>query len=236
MLGHNETVLHDNDHAAVQGGINGGKMVNKWTVQDVTNWLNSVGFQDCTQVFQAHSISGSVVPRLNPDLLREMGIQSVGRRMELQAQIVSVQAKARAQWRNEVLWAETQYRPGPCNNSLPYGFPYCCECVTGRPDIYKITNSKLNILRMQRNNPLCPCCGFQMASDNTDLTEVRDCDVVASTAMIGEPPGTVAVITNSSGVINLTLKSSQCQKACAIITNAKEECLIQEGLMKFGRQ
>jgi hypothetical protein len=123
--------LADDDSLSHAGGFNGGKMVNKWTTDEVGTWLNAVGFQDCVQVFQAHSITGAVVPRLNPDLLREMGIQSVGRRIELQAQIVTVQARARSQWRNEVLWAEVEYRAGACNGVVPYGFPFCCECATG---------------------------------------------------------------------------------------------------------
>lgn len=237
ISGANKSVLEDNGNLAVQEGVNGGKMVNKWTSEEVTNWLNSCGFNDCVQVFQAHSITGAVVPRLNPDLLREMGVQSVGRRIELQAQIVSVQAKARAQWRNEVLWADEMYRAGPCNGLLPYGFPYCCECMTGLPDVYKVTNSKLNIQQHKKNVnvPGCGCCGFQVVSVNTDLSVVTDVDVAAMTTMVGDPPGAVNISTQSGKTIQLILKSSQCQKVNAIITNAKEECAIQEGLQKFGR-
>lgn len=235
--GGNVNTLMDDGNLASQEGVNGGKMVNKWTIEEVIVWLNSAGFQDCVQVFQAHSITGAVVPRLNPDLLREMGIQSVGRRIELQAQIVSVQAKARSQWRNEVLWAEEEYRAGPCNGSLPFGFPFCCECSVGKPAIYKVTNSKLNITQMQKviNLPFFGCCGHIMTSDNSDLTEFKDVDVAAMTAMIGDPPGYVNITTANHKFLQLTLKSSQCQKATAIITNAKEEAVIQEGLQKFGR-
>ena len=234
MKGRDKKELMDNDTLADQNAINGGKMINKWTIEEVANWLNSVGFSDCVQVFQAHSITGAVVPRLNPDLLREMGIQSVGRRMELQSQIIAVQARARSQWRNEVIWASEEYRAGPCNGLVPYGFPFCCECMTGLPDVYKVTNSKINIQQQRKLVPMCGCCGFEVISENTDLTDVRDVDVAAMTAVVGDPPGAVNINTNTK-FIRLTLQSSQCQKVTAIITNAKEEALIQEGLQKFGR-
>ena len=236
--GANKAILQDDGNLSHGNeGINGGKMINKWTLEEVANWLNSCGFNDCVQVFQAHSITGAVVPRLNPDLLREMGVQSVGRRIELQSQIVSVQAKARAQWRNEVLWADEEYRAGPCNGVLPYGFPLCWECNTGLPNIYKVTNSKLNIQKMKQivNVPLFGCCGFRVVSENTDLSDVTDVDVAAMTALVGDPPGVVNINTITGKIIQLTLKSSQCQKVNAIITNAKEEAAIQEGLQKYGR-
>lgn len=236
VAGVNKSALMDDGNLCDnKEGVNGGKMINKWTVDEVANWLNSCGFNDCVQVFQAHSITGAVVPRLDPDLLREMGVQSVGRRIELQSQIVTVQAKARSQWRNEVLWAEEQYRAGPCNGSLPYGFPFCCECMTGLPDVYKVTNSKLNVQKQKKVVPLCGCCGFHVVSENQDLSDVKDVDVSAMTALIGDPPGAVNVSTDSGKIIQLILKSSQCQKVTAIITNAKEEASIQEGLQKFGR-
>lgn len=234
-MGAKKEVLHDNDNIVEQGAINGGKMINNWTVDDVINWLNSCGFQDCVQVFQQHVISGPVLPRMSPELLREMGIQSVGRRIQLQAQIVSIQAKARSQWRNEVLWAEDMYRPGPCNGLLPFGFPFCCECVTGVPAIYKVTNSKINILQAHKNVPFCGCFGWRVVSENTSLIDIRDVSVRAQTAMAGDPAGFVVVQLDTGLPVMLQLKSSQCQQASAIITNAKEEALVQEGLQKFGR-
>ena len=235
MVGANKDVLADNSALGEPQGVNGGKMINKWTTAEVSNWLNSCGFQDCVEVFQFHSITGSVVPRLNPDLLREMGIQSVGRRIELQSQVVTIQARARAQWRNEVLWAESMYRPGCFNGVMPYGFPFCCECCTGTADIYKVTNSKLNILTSRRLVPFCGCFGWQVVSINKDLINVKDVDVTAMTACIGDPPGIVIINMDGGENVELVLQSSQCQKVNAVITNAKEEAIIQEGLQKFGR-
>lgn len=234
-MGANKDVLNDDGNLAIQDGINGGKMINQWSTDEVINWLNSCGFQDCVPVFQQHLISGPVLPRMTPDLLREMGIQSIGRRIQLQSQIMSIQAKARAQWRNEVLWSETQYRPGDCNGVMPYGFPFCCTIFTGNPDIYKVTNSKLNILRSQRVVPMCGCFGWKAVSQNTSLTDIKDLSINARTSMSGDPLGFVTLNLEHGYPINLHLKSSQCQSVNAVITNAKEEAHVQEGLQKFGR-
>jgi hypothetical protein len=234
-MGANKEVLNDDGNLAVNDGVNGGKMINQWTTDEVVNWLNSCGFQDCVQVFQQHVISGPVLPRMTPDLLREMGVQSVGRRIQLQAHIVTIQAKARAQWRNEVLWAESQYRPGACNNMVPFGFPFCCECCTGVADIYKVTNSKVNILQSQQLVPLCGCCGWKVVSQNTSLTDIKDLSVNAQSSMAGDPLGYVVLNLDQGFPVTLELKSSQCQKVKAIIENAKEEAHVQEGLQKFGR-
>jgi hypothetical protein len=85
------------------------------------------------------------------------------------------------------------------------------------------------------NIPGCGCCGHKVSSDNSDLSEFKDVDVSGMTALVGDPPGQVNIAMASGDQLVLILKSSQCQKACAIITNAKEEAVIQEGLQKFGR-
>ena len=207
---------------------NGGKLVVKWDVNEVAQWLASIGFADVAPIFQKHCISGPTLPKLNDALLKEMGIEIVGRRLLLITEVIKIQAIARAEWRNEVLWASEQYRPGPCNNSLPFGFPFPCASCVGRPDMYTLTNSKFNVFRSTKNcnTPCTGFCGFSISSDNMDLTTIREVDAVASTNMIGDPLGFVVASTNDGKVLRLHLRSSQCQKACSLISNAKEECIV----------
>jgi hypothetical protein len=204
---------------------------------EVINWVNMVGFSDCSGVFQAHSVTGPALPRLSPSLLAEMGIASVGRRMLLMAEITKLQAVDRAHWRAEVIWQDVEYRAGPCNGVLPYGFPYCCECEVGLPAEYKLTNSKYSSTQWIKNSnfPGCGCLGYQMSSQALDLQDFKDVDLVASTAIVGDPPGTIVISTHSGENHAITLQSSQCQKVLALLTNAKEEAVIQLGLMQFGR-
>jgi hypothetical protein len=218
-------------------GPHGGKPIKQWTCNEVCEWVTMVGFQDCTQVFQAHLVTGPALPRLNPSLLAEMGIASVGRRMLLMSEITKLQAVDRAHWRAEVLWQGEEYRAGPCNGVLPYGFPYCCECETGKPAFYKLTNSKFTNVQFVKNcnYPGCGIMGYSMTHDTVDLFEFKDVDLAASTAMVGDPPGTITIQLKNGTQHSVTLQSSQCAKVNAIMTNAKEEAIIQQGLMQFGR-
>ena len=215
----------------------GGKPVKNWTIQEVVQWVSNVGFQDCAPVFQAHSVTGRALPRMNPELLAEMGIANVGRRLLLMAEITKLQGLDRAQWRTEVIWEGDEYRAGPCNGVLPFGFPLCCECATGYPATYKLSNSKFASTEWIKNMnyPGCGCMGYTVRSNNIDLSDFKDVDLMASTSLVGDPPGTIAITVNNGTVIAITLQSSQCAKVNALLTNAKEEAVIQQGLMQFGR-
>ena len=215
----------------------GGKPIKQWTCEEVVQWVGQVGFEDCSQVFQAHLVTGPALPRLNPSLLAEMGIASVGRRILLMTEITKLQAVDRAHWRAEVVWKDIEYRAGPCNGVLPYGFPCCCASQVGHPANYKLTNSRFTIVQWTQNvnQPCMGCCGYTMVSDAVDLNEIKDVDLAASTAMVGDPPGTIMIQMKDGKVYGITLQSTQCAKVNAIMTNAKEEASIQQGLMQFGR-
>lgn len=214
---------------------NGGRLVLNWVNEDVVAWLNDIGFADMTQIFKQHAVVGAVLSRFNDKTLKEMGIANVGRRLLLLKEIMKVQALSRAQWRNTVLWASEQYRPGPCNNILPFNFPLCCASFTGIPDMYRVTNSKINITSMRKNinTPCTAFCGYHMHSNNTDLTILKDIDAMGSTGICGEPLGAVIFTDNYFRGDMLYLRSSECQKVTAIITNAKEEAVIQEGVQSM---
>lgn len=224
------------EKSAVEGPF-GGKPIKEWGNDLVVQWVVNIGFQDCSEVFQAHLVTGRGLPRLTPPLLAEMGIASVGRRILLMSEITKLQAVDRAHWRNELLWQGVQYRSGPCNGVLPYNFPLCCEMFVGKPDVYKFTNSRFTMTRWTKNvnYPCCGCCGHTMESISQTLADIKDIDLGASTALVGDPPGQLMMSTVDGGMFELTLKSSECQKVCAMVTNAKEEAAIQMGLMQYGR-
>jgi hypothetical protein len=214
-------------HVAAAAGFHNpsGKMITKWEVSEVCAWLNSAGFGDMSPIFQKHQISGPVLPKLNDAVLREMGVEIVGRRVLLMNEICKVQAMARAEWRNHVVWANPQYREGPCNGTLPFGFPFSCDSCVGLPNMYTLTNSKLNITRAEKNlnTPCTGFCGFTIHSDNIDLSDVTDVDVRAATAAFGDPTGVLVVSTRQGNCYLLQLRSSECQKTSMLLTNAKEE-------------
>ena len=214
---------------------NGGRLVMNWLNEDVIAWLNDIGFSEMAEIFKQHEVVGAVLSRFTDKTLKEMGIANVGRRLLLLKEIVKVQALSRAQWRSTVLWASEQYRPGPCNNTLPFNFPLCCSSFAGMPDMYRVTNSKINITSMKKNvnTPCTAWCGYQMQSSNTDLTILKDIDAMGSTGIIGEPLGIVFYSDNYSRRDVLYLRSSECQKVTAIVTNAKEEAVVQAGMQSL---
>lgn len=141
--------LNDNDNFAIAAAstaagfeVSRGKFVVEWSVDEVIEWLQQIGFQDVVSVFGAHTINGHVLGKLTDSTLKEMGIQSVGRRLALHNEILKVQSISRAQWRSAVLWTMPEYRTC-CIPFIPYGFPCCCSFVVGSPLIYKLTNAKV---------------------------------------------------------------------------------------------
>lgn len=216
------------------------RSVKSWSQGEVIQWLMTIGFQDCVPVFQAHQISGLALPKLTPNLLAEMGVASVGRRILLMNEITKVQAEERNHWRIQVVWEGEEYRAGPCNGVLPYNFPLCAGDCQGKPAHYRLTNSKFTVTRWKPNYDGKFCyleigiCGHTMKTNTVDLNNVKDVDSAGSTTLVGDPPGKV-ILQTTTGPEDIVLKSSECQKVTAILTNTKEENLIQEGLAQFGR-
>jgi hypothetical protein len=178
-----------------------------------------------------HTHTHTVLPKLNDRLLNEMGITNVGVRIRLLNEIVKIQVIARSEWRNHVVWASEQYRPGPCNNTLTLGFPLCClnDCILGKPDIYTLTNSKLNILASRARCKVlcvgCACCGREIRSNNVDLVLVHDIDTAASTNILGDPLGNVLVSTLSKEMYKLKLRTSECSHVTMLMSSTREEAV-----------
>lgn len=212
-------------HAAGSTFHSNGKLVTKWSVTEVCNWLSQIGYADIVPIFRKHEISGPVLSKLNDAVLKEMGVHVIGHRLLLMNEVVKIQIVARNEWRNQVIWTSDEYREGPCNNYLPYNYPWHCECCVGRPNTYTLTNGKVTILQSAK---VCNCpgflwCGVRIESNNIDLSDIVDVDVNASTGFVHDPLGVVGIRDKQGGYYPLYLRSSQCQKTCALITNAREE-------------
>lgn len=214
-------------HVLGAGFSNGGKMVTKWSVEEVTAWLCDLGFTSAATAFRQHNIDGPLLSKLTENLLKEMGMTIIGQRLLLLNEIVKIQAISRTQWRNTVIWTGEQFRPGPCNNLLPYNFPCHCEpCIT-RPDIYKLTNSKVNVLTVQKKceTPCTAWCGFNMYSNNIDLTSLKKVDGQGQTVCCGEAPGLLMLVADNGVTTYWAMPTTQVQSTISLINNAKDEAL-----------
>lgn len=229
----------DDGYAAVVASKNAGIVVKQgklpvdWSVDEVVNWLITIGFEDVAQVFGAHSVNGRALPFISDSTLKEMGIQSIGKRIQLRNEVVKMQAIQRADWRRGVVWVGEEYRVCCCCACLPYGFPCCFQMCTGKPALYKVTNSKINQLKSQKKFKYCPCFGHKMVSNNYDLSDVVDVNVIASTGCCGDPVGQVAISLSSGKTAKFKVKSSEAQQAANLLINAKEEAVVYEGIQMF---
>jgi len=66
------------------------RKVQSWTIDQVTQWLIHVGFEDLVPLFQAQYITGKLLLDLDNGSLKELGLTSAGRRMKLLKRISQV--------------------------------------------------------------------------------------------------------------------------------------------------
>lgn len=203
----------------------GGNLVIHWDTTEVSNWLVSIGYQDLVPLFIQSNINGSALCRLDDRTLKEIGILNVGTRLQFINEVIKIQAIGRSEWRRVILWTENEYKPNKCCYMLPHDFPCCCLPMgcKSQPDVYTLTNSKINILH---GVWFCCCLNHEIFSDNIDLTLVHDIDAAASTDSCGDPVGAVIISSMDGKVNKLKVRSSEAQKLSAMMNNAKEEAVL----------
>jgi len=211
-----------------------GILVVDWDVAQVSNWLVMSGYKELVPIFQGANINGVAFSRLNANLLREIGVNNVGTRLQLMNDIVKVQAISRSAWRNVVVWSDEEYRPNWCCYTCPFDSPCCCSTTCshlcfGKPDVYTVTNSRLNVIHESLNTNrlyFCPCWWtYTVVSNNTDLAQIYDVDCVASTAKFGEPAGYITVTTLDGAQSKLVLRSNDSQKVTNLLHSIKDEAI-----------
>lgn len=209
-----------------------GALVTDWDITTVCNWLVHIGYKDLVPIFQRSNINGVALARLNDRLLKEIGVHNVGTRLQFMNEVIKIQAVSRSAWRNNVLWTEEEYRPNWCFYLLPYDFPCCCctftsEYFCGRPDVYTITHSRLNVISERFvADQLCCFLASRVESNNTDLSQIIDVDCFASTANCGEPVGVVKISTLDGSTTKIKVRSSSTQTVTSLLNSVKDESLI----------
>ncbi|XP_078378030.1 uncharacterized protein LOC144661207 [Oculina patagonica] len=66
------------------------KDVKCWTVEDVKNWLLALGFKEEAVLFSKEKISGEALLAIEKNDIKDIGVQPMGRRIELMAKIKEV--------------------------------------------------------------------------------------------------------------------------------------------------
>lgn len=204
-----------------------GKPLLDWNKEDVAEWLKSIGFDDAAELFVLHEISGATLPLLTDQLLIEMGMNVIGRRVKLLSYIANAEIVSRQQHRSTLLWEGEQYRPGCFNGCFPFRFPFCCVPCAGIPDQYKVMHSKVHIKKVKKRCGYS-CCGEEVLVNNIDVSTLRDIDTQRSTACIGDPRGFVFLVDENENMTALELRSSDCDKVAGVIQSAMEEATMDK--------
>jgi len=68
--------------------------VEKWSVDQISIWLDTVGLSEYKELFKQHAISGAELVDLNETILGKMGINRIGHQMKLVKEINLVKSKA----------------------------------------------------------------------------------------------------------------------------------------------
>ncbi len=99
----------------------------------------------------------------------------MGDRLKFITEIKKIQRMARAAQRKKLVWKGEEFRPGPCGDMLPFGFPGCC-CI-GPPEQYTLLKARFSKRFTDYTVPFCgACCGYTEAKNNTDLSIIQDVD------------------------------------------------------------
>lgn len=64
--------------------------VEQWDIEQVAEWLNSVGFSSVAQQFVDQEITGDILLELNIDALKELGISTFGKRYKIMQAITAL--------------------------------------------------------------------------------------------------------------------------------------------------
>lgn len=64
--------------------------IEEWTVEEVEQWLTKTGFKEEAPLFSGEQISGKALCQLDRETLKELGIQSIGKQLELLRNVKSL--------------------------------------------------------------------------------------------------------------------------------------------------
>ena len=147
-----------------------------WDPVALSEYLETVGLGDYSEVVINHKITGKLLPLVTNQDLVDMGISIVGDRLRFRKIIESFGRKTRRVDRTKTIWegSEKLYW-GWLDEMLQTG----CGCCPHDPNTYKLTQNHLIIktVQPQRLGPIQLCCCYSFKVDNVDLTRVTDTDV-----------------------------------------------------------
>jgi hypothetical protein len=208
----------------------------KWTPQQIANFLTKAGLGQYQENIIRHKISGRLAPLLTHDLLKEMGVHIVGDRLRIMAIVQALGHKARYDQRTKTFWEGTEQL---YFTSLEQFCCTACGCCPADPSTYRLTSNHLRVKTVQpaRIGPIRLCCCYQYTINNLDLTKVEDVDILGEPAPCGRrilccAPGKdrVEIMTPTApgGRMTLVLPQGEGERVTSLLLHQIEEAQLIE--------
>jgi hypothetical protein len=167
------------DKITVTNPVSGGtglKELTSQTAEEIGVWLEEKSFGQYKEAFLKHNVTGAVVPHLERDDLKKIGIDKVGDRLILLDLLNEYRVATAISNRTEVILKWNQYHYTCCHVSNTY---------------YTLTPSSLEI---QHDSGI-----FGLAKQSVDISTINDV-TLESRGCAGCCYGTVTVVTSKGGV------------------------------------
>jgi hypothetical protein len=148
----------------------------KKTCVEVAEHFRQKGFSPYAQRFIDHNVTGVVLLQLRIEDLKEMGVDRVGDRHLIMAEIESMKSVARLVWRNKTIREIEEIYP---HNAFVWLCQTCCGACPPQMDKYRLTSTSLKVTKTvacKLCNINMPCCGVSVVNDTQPLDKILDVD------------------------------------------------------------
>lgn len=162
----------------------------EWSPEEVTTYVETLGVP-IGNIFCQHKISGDLLYRLNSKHYMDMGIKCVGDILRLEEVVEYLRHQKKQKESQCVIWEADEYRKNTCMEMCICNWAFCCFACVPKKDRYKLTSTTLHIKsKTPVNCCFCceiegafagcirGCCGTQWNTNSTELSVIRDIDVV----------------------------------------------------------
>jgi hypothetical protein len=158
----------------------------QWKEDGVGDWLDKEGYHQYRASFAANHITGEVLPMLQKDDLKKLGVDSVGHRVQLLASLADLKAARAIANRTDKLLRFQHYRMGP--------HPFSTKRYTLTPSAIEVENDR-------------SLCGITKQA--IDIGSITDVQLVNEGCLTGCFWHTVVIYTDDPIPHKIDIKSAQ---------------------------
>ena len=171
---------------ATQEAQNNLRDLEQWKEDGVGDWLDKEGFHQYREAFATNHITGDVLPLLQKDDLKKLGVSSVGHRVQLLKKLGDLKAaRAIANRTDKILkWSHYRFSCHPFSTKRFTLTPSAIDCEHDRA-----------------------CCGI--TKNSIDIGSITDVQLVNEGCLTGCFWHTVVIYTDDPLPLKIDVRSSQ---------------------------